>query len=71
MVNQQYVAEQISYYRKKNHLTLAQVAEQLHITSQAVSKWERGECLPGTSILFELANVLETTIDNLLNGGNI
>lgn len=71
MVNQQYVAEQISYYRKKKHLTQAQLAEQLHITSQAVSKWERGECLPETSILVELANVLETTIDNLLNGGNV
>ncbi|MBR3840090.1 MAG: helix-turn-helix transcriptional regulator [Erysipelotrichales bacterium] len=71
MVNQQYVAEQISYYRKKKHLTQVQLAERLNITAQAVSKWERGECLPDTAILLDLANVLETTVDNLLNGGRI
>lgn len=71
MVNQKYVAEQISYYRKKKHLTQTQLAERLNITSQAVSKWERGECLPDTAILLDLANVLETTVDNLLNGGRI
>ena len=42
MVNQKYVAEQISYYRKKKHLTQIQLAERLNITSQAVSKCERG-----------------------------
>ena len=71
MVNQQYVAEQISYYRKKKHLTQVQLAERLNITAQAVSKWERAECLPDTAILLDLANVLETTVDNLLNGGRI
>ena len=71
MVNQQYVAEQISYYRKKKHLTQVQLAERLNITAQAISKWERAECLPDTAILLDLANVLETTVDNLLNGGKI
>lgn len=71
MINQNYVAEQISYYRKKKKLTQNELAERLMITSQAVSKWERGECLPDTSILLDLASVLETTVDNLLSGGRI
>ena len=30
---------------------------------------ETGECLPDTAILPDLANVLETTVDNILMGG--
>src|SRR5699024_1850583 len=41
----------------------------LGVTFQAVSKWERGETLPDIAILADLAEVLETTIDFILKGG--
>lgn len=36
---------------------------------QAVSKWERGETLPDITVLPDLARVLETSVDNILSGG--
>ena len=33
-----------------------------------MSKWERGETLPDITVLPDLANVLETSIDNILLG---
>lgn len=52
--------------RKSLGLTQNQLADRLRVSFQAVSKWERGETLPDTALLPELAKVLETTIDNLL-----
>ena len=43
----------------------------LSVTFQAVSKWENGENLPDASILLELADVLDTTTDQILNGGQL
>lgn len=68
-INIQKVGEQISVLRKRKSLTQAELGERLNISFQAVSKWERGESLPDTAILTDLANILETTIDNILNGG--
>ena len=63
------VGEQIFALRKRKGLTQAELAQRLNISFQAVSKWERGETLPDTAILIDLANILETTIDNILTGG--
>lgn len=63
------VGKQIADLRKAKRLTQADLGERLGVTFQAVSKWERGEALPDTAILPDLAAVLETTADNLLSGG--
>lgn len=63
------VGEQIFALRKRKGLTQAELAQRLNISFQAVSKWERGETLPDTALLPDLANILETTIDNILTGG--
>ena len=60
---------QISSLRKNKNLTQSELGERLSISFQAVSKWERGETLPDTSILVDLADVLETSVDNILCGG--
>ena len=65
----QAVGRQISDLRRAKGLTQAELGERLGVTYQAVSKWERAETLPDTAILPELAKVLETTVDNLLRGG--
>lgn len=36
------MGDRIAYLRKRKKLTLAQLAEQLGISAQAVSKWESG-----------------------------
>ena len=63
------VGRQIADLRRAKRMTQADLGERLGITFQAVSKWERGETLPDTAILPELAAVLETTVDNILSGG--
>ncbi|MBQ7336585.1 MAG: helix-turn-helix transcriptional regulator [Clostridia bacterium] len=63
------VGNQISELRKIKGLTQSELGERLCISFQAVSKWERGETLPDTAILPDLANVLETTVDFILTGG--
>ncbi|MDR0935575.1 MAG: helix-turn-helix domain-containing protein [Oscillospiraceae bacterium] len=63
------VGAQIAALRKAKNLTQNELGERLQISFQAVSKWERGETLPDTAILLDLANALETTIDNILSGG--
>lgn len=59
----------IQELRKRKSLTQIQLAERLNVSYQAVSKWERGETLPDTSLLVDLATILETSVDNILNGG--
>lgn len=63
------VGGQIAMLRKVKQLTQAELGERLGVSFQAVSKWERGETLPDVGILPDLAAVLETTVDSILNGG--
>lgn len=68
-VNTEKVGKQIIALRKAKELTQAQLGERLNVSFQAVSKWERGEALPDAGLLIDLAKVLETSVDNILTGG--
>ena len=37
--------------REKNHLTQEEMATRIHVTRQAVSRWETGDTLPNTETL--------------------
>ncbi len=67
-MNLNYAGKQIGILRKQKGLTQNELAERLGVSFQAVSKWERGETLPDTALLPQLANILETSIDNILIG---
>ena len=69
MIDAAKVGRQIADLRKVKGLTQSQLGERLNISFQAVSKWEHGETLPDVGILLDLAKVLETTVDHILNGG--
>ena len=69
MIDAAKVGRQIADLRKVKGLTQSQLGERLNISFQSVSKWERGETLPDVGILLDLAKVLETTVDHILNGG--
>lgn len=58
----------IAEKRKEQNLTQVQLAEKLGITNRAVSKWETGKSLPDASIMLELCDVLNITVNDLLNG---
>jgi len=47
------------------------LAEKLGITDRAVSKWETGKSMPDSSIMLELCEILEITVNELLSGEKI
>lgn len=54
--------------RKEAGLTQQQLADKLKISFQAVSKWENGNAYPNVEILYDLAMVLNVTVDEILMG---
>ena len=54
--------------RKEKRMTQKELADRLHVTDQAVSKWERGLSAPDIALLEPLASVLGVTIVELLSG---
>lgn len=58
----------IKQSREAQSMTQADLAEQLGISSKAVSKWETGKGLPDISLLQPLANALQISVTELLSG---
>ncbi len=54
--------------RTEHDLTQRQLAQQLHVSDKAVSKWERGLGCPDVSLLPALAQVLGVELEGLLSG---
>lgn len=67
-MNQEKIGKFIAEQRKKQKLTQEQLAEKLSVTDRAVSKWERGLNLPDASLMLELSNILDITVNELLTG---
>lgn len=61
------LSEKLQTLRKAAGLSQEQLAEQLNVTRQAVSKWETGEGKPDIDNLLPLARLLQTTVDYLLD----
>jgi len=70
-MNQEKIGKFIASCRKKQNLTQEQLAEKLGITYKAVSKWETGKGLPDASIMMDLCNILEISVNDLLSGEKI
>lgn len=56
----------IAELRREAGYTQKTLAEALNVTDKAVSKWERGICLPDVSLLPKLSLLLDADIDLLL-----
>jgi len=59
-------AERLMEIRKERKMTQAEVAEQLNVSFQAVSLWERGETMPDIEKVPEIAKLFKVTTDWLL-----
>ena len=62
------IGEQITVLRKAKGITQSELGERIGVSFQAGSTWDRGETWPDITILPDLANILETTIDFILLG---
>ena len=59
-------AQRIITLRKELSMTQEQLAQELGITAQAVSKWETGQSYPDITLLPKLAEVFHVRVDELL-----
>ena len=58
----------IAEARKEKSLTQKDLAQALHVSVQAVSKWERGLNFPDIALMEPLAELLELTVSELMAG---
>ncbi len=61
------VAKNLASYRKLNGFTQLDLAEKLNYSDKAISKWERGECLPDVYTLNLIADLYEISVNDLLS----
>lgn len=59
--------ENLKLARKKARLTQKKLGDELHITSQAVSGWERGESQPELDKVPFIAKALQTSVGALFD----
>lgn len=52
--------------RTKSGLSQEELAEKIHVTRQAVSRWETGETVPNTETLKLLSKLFDVSINTLL-----
>ena len=52
--------------RTQKGLTQTAVADTIHVTPQAVSRWETGACYPDLESLINLAVYFDVKVDDLL-----
>lgn len=53
--------------RRKQGMTQKELAEKMHVTDKAVSKWERDLSCPDVNSLPALAAILDVSVDELLH----
>ena len=56
----------VARLRKEKGYTQKDLAQQLHLSDKAVSKWETGVSIPDTALLIPLAEILGVTVTELL-----
>lgn len=61
------LSENLKKIRKDNNLSQEQLAEELGVSRQAISKWESGIAYPEMDKIIQLCNKFELNIDDLLN----
>ncbi len=60
------IGEKIQSLRKSQGISQEQLAAQLQISRQAVSRWETGESIPDTERIVQLSDIFQVTTDYLL-----
>ena len=60
------IGKMISSLRKEKGMTQSELAEKMNVTDKAVSKWERDLSCPDINTISKLADVLEVSVDELL-----
>lgn len=70
-LNNESIGERIARLRKSVNLTQVGLAEQLHISDKAVSKWESNKSDPSIDLLPALSKIFKCSIDYLVKGNDV
>ena len=70
-MNQYVTGAMIRRLREGRKLTQAQLAETLHVSDKAVSKWETGRGYPDISLIEPLSAALGVSVAELLSGEDV
>lgn len=62
------VSKNLRRLRKANRMTQEQLAEELHVTRQAISNWENNKTQPDIDALARLAEIFKVEIEELIYG---
>ena len=63
---QLYIGDNIKRLRRQKGVTQETLAERMHVSAAAVSKWERNETLPDISMVLPLASYFGVSTDEIL-----
>lgn len=67
-MNSENIGKNILNLRKSLNLTQVEFASRLHITYQAVSKWENGQSIPDITTIDLICKTFNININELING---
>lgn len=67
-INKERFGAFLARLRKERGMTQRELADRLHVSDKAVSKWERALSLPDVSLLIPLADCLGVSVTELLRG---
>ena len=62
------IGQKIAVLRTAMQMSQEQLAEQLHVTRQAVSNWENGKTQPDVDTLTQLASVFDVSVERIIYG---
>ena len=61
------LSEKLSFLRKEKGLSQENLADEMNVSRQAVSKWESGNVMPSLDNLIYLSKLYGVTIDSLID----
>ena len=61
------LADNLKRIRKERHISQEELAEELNVSRQAISKWEQGICLPEAKMLLLISEKLDVSLDGLMS----
>ena len=67
-MNAEWTGQLIAARRRELGLSQTELAEKLHVTDKAISRWETGRGMPAVDSLEPLAEVLDLSVSELLSG---
>lgn len=70
MLDQIEIGKYLKRLRLEKNWTQALLAEKLNVSNRSISRWENGNTMPDLSLLIELSDLYQVSVDKILEGGH-